>query len=228
VNARRLGDRGQRLVLLDNEAGAAGMAGETDAFMAEGTLGHRRAPEVGRRPNSPRSRTAGSDAEKALVLGSVGSTPSSGDGASARNRSTRSPSETCRGHRAPPAHRNVPDLAAMVGAALAPVLAALVRDAVREELRHAGDADPWVPHPRWPCASRRAACTLARSGAIEGVRRVGQGRGALYLVRQSALDAWIEAQTVDAAGGDHDDEYEREMGRRGLVSSAPRPARGRR
>src|SRR5690349_21609150 len=89
------------------------------------------------------------------------------------------------------------DMIAKVGAALAPVLIELVRDAVREELRGAGEADPWVPHPQWPCASRRAACALARSGALEGVRRVGQGRGALYLVRRSVLDAWIEAHPVD-------------------------------
>jgi len=55
---------------------------------------------------------------------------------------------------------------------------------------------------------------------------VGQGRGALYLVRQSALDAWIESQTVDAAREDHADDYEREMVQRGLVSGARRAARG--
>jgi len=112
------------------------------------------------------------------------------------------------------------DIVAKVGAALAPVLVALVRDAVREELRVAGDVDPWVPHPRWPCASRRAACALARSGALEGVRRTGQGRGALYLVRRSTLDAWIEGQTIDVAPEKQNDDYEREMARRGLVSRA--------
>ena len=110
------------------------------------------------------------------------------------------------------------DIIAKVGAALAPVLVALVRDTVREELRVAGDFDPWIPHPRWPCASRRAACALARSGALEGVRRTGQGRGALYLVRRSVLDAWIEGQTIDAAPERQDDDYEREMARRGLIS----------
>jgi hypothetical protein len=120
------------------------------------------------------------------------------------------------------------DLVAKVGAALAPVLVALVRDAVREELRDAGDADPWVPHPKWPCASRRAACALARSGALQGVRRVGHGRGALYLVRRSVLDAWIEAQPLDVANDTQDDDYEREMARRGLVPGATTAPRRRR
>jgi hypothetical protein len=111
------------------------------------------------------------------------------------------------------------DIVAKVGAALAPVLLALVRDTVREELRGAGDADPWIPHPRWPCVSRRAACELARSGALEGVSRVGRGRGTTYLVRRSVLDAWIEAHPVRAIDED-DDGYEREMARRGLVGAA--------
>ena len=120
---------------------------------------------------------------------------------------------------------------AKVGAALAPVLVALVRDAVREELRGTGDGDPWVPHPRWPCASRRTACALARSGVLDGVRRVGEGRGALYLVRRSVLDAWIEAHPIDAANEQEaleDDGYEREMARRGLVPGAAKAQRGRR
>jgi hypothetical protein len=119
-------------------------------------------------------------------------------------------------------------MVAKLGAALAPVLAAFVREAVREELRFVGEADPWVPHPRWPCASRRAACTLARSGALEGVRRVGRGRGALYLVRQSVLDDWIESQAVDAADEGSQDDYEREMQRRGLALGARSATRGRR
>jgi hypothetical protein len=120
------------------------------------------------------------------------------------------------------------DVIAKVGAALGPVLVALVRDAVREEMRVTGDADPWVPHPQWPCTSRRAACALARSGALAGVRRVGQGRGALYLVRRSVLDAWIEAHPVDVASTDEDDGYEREMARRGLVPGANGAPRRRR
>lgn len=120
------------------------------------------------------------------------------------------------------------DLVARIGTALAPVLVALVRDAVREQLRDAGEADPWVPHPKWPCASRRAACALARSGTLQGVRRVGQGRGALYLVRRSVLDAWIEAQPVDVANDAQDDEFEREMARRGLVPGEAAASRRRR
>src|SRR5512135_3087306 len=128
--------------------------------------------------------------------------------------------------------RTTDDVVAKVGAALAPILVALVRDSVREELRDAGEADPWVPHPRWPCASRRAACALARSGALEGVRRVGQGRGALYLVRRSVLDAWIESHPIDTPNEHQDDDYEREMTQRRLVTnaapaSAPAPRRRR-
>src|SRR4051812_510937 len=57
---------------------------------------------------------------------------------------------------------------------LARELAAFIRAEVCAAVRAAagGEADPWVPHPQWPCASRRAACALARSGDIEGVRRV--------------------------------------------------------
>jgi hypothetical protein len=123
--------------------------------------------------------------------------------------------------------RTTEDVMAQVGAALTPVLVALVREAVRAELRGASEADPWVPHPRWPCASRRAACALARSGALEGVRRVGKGRGALYVVRRSMLDAWIEAHLVDIANEEDDDGYEREMARRGLVAGAASAPRGR-
>lgn len=124
--------------------------------------------------------------------------------------------------------RSADDLVVKIGAVLAPVLVSLVRDVVREELHDSGDADPWVPHTRWPCASRRAACALARSGALPGVRRVGNGRGALYLVRCSVLDAWIESHPVDAAANDQHDDYEREMARRGLVpSAAPAPRRRR-
>ncbi len=101
---------------------------------------------------------------------------------------------------ATPARRSAQDIIIKLGGALVPVLRSLVRDAVREELHATGEADPWIAHPRWPCVSRRAACALARSGELHGVRRVGQGRGALYLVRRSVLDAWIEAHPVDAPG----------------------------
>ena len=127
--------------------------------------------------------------------------------------------------------RSANDMIAKIGVALAPVLIALVRDAVREEMRVGGDVDTWVPHPSWPCTSRRTACALARSGALEGVRRLGQGRGALYVVRRSVLDAWIEAHPIDAVNEPHepqDDGYEREMARRGLVPAASTAKRGRR
>ena len=41
-----------------------------------------------------------------------------------------------------------------------------------------------------------------------------------------ALDTWIEAQAVEPTCGAGDDDYEREMVRRGLVSGEPRRARG--
>jgi hypothetical protein len=52
------------------------------------------------------------------------------------------------------------------------------------------------------------------------VRRVGEGRGVLYLVRRSVLDAWIEAHPLDAPDKPGLDDYEREMSKRNL-----RPAR---
>jgi hypothetical protein len=60
------------------------------------------------------------------------------------------------------------------------------------------------------------------------VRRVGQGRGALYLVRRSVLEAWIEAHPVDVANDEQDDDYGREMARRGLVPSTIAAQRRRR
>ncbi|APR86219.1 Hypothetical protein A7982_11568 [Minicystis rosea] len=60
------------------------------------------------------------------------------------------------------------------------------------------------------------------------MRRVGHGRGALYLVRRSVLDAWIEAQPVDVANDAEDDDYEREMARRGLAPGATAAPRRRR
>src|SRR5262249_1006037 len=122
----------------------------------------------------------------------------------------------------PAAQGHTDEFGIKVGGALAPVLRSLVRSSVRAELQAAGEADPWIPHPRWPCVSRRAACALARSGDLQGVRRVGQGRGALYLVRRSVLDAWIEAHPVDTSGEAELDDYEREMSKRNL-----RPMRSR-
>ena len=121
-----------------------------------------------------------------------------------------------------PARGSAEDIILKLGSALAPALRSLVRSTVREELHATGDADPWIPHPRWPCASRRAACALARSGALDGVRRVGQGRGALYLVRRSVLDAWIEAHPLDTSGDTELDDYEREMSKRNLRSARSR------
>lgn len=113
---------------------------------------------------------------------------------------------------------------------LARELAKYIRATVHAEVRgaRADDLDPWVPHLRWPCASRRTACDLARSGQLEDVKRVGRGRGTLYLVRASALDAWVErehARAVDASG-EEQDEYEQEMSKRGLRrGAAPEQAR---
>jgi hypothetical protein len=76
--------------------------------------------------------------------------------------------------------------------------------------------DALAPVPRWPCASRRAAGALARSGALEGVRRTGEGRGALYVVRRSVLDAWVEAHPIDAVREPGVDDYEQEMTKRNL------------
>lgn len=60
------------------------------------------------------------------------------------------------------------------------------------------------------------------------MRRVGQGRGALYLVRRSVLDGGIEAHPLDAADEQQNDVYEREMRRRGLVPGASNAQEGRR
>ncbi len=103
-----------------------------------------------------------------------------------------------------------------LGDAFGPALRSFVRKTVREELNAAGEADPWIPHPRWPCASRRAACALARSGELQGVRRTGEGRGVLYVVRQSVLDAWIEAHPLDPVREPGVDDYEQEMTKRNL------------
>jgi hypothetical protein len=54
------------------------------------------------------------------------------------------------------------------------------------------------------------------------VRRVGHGRGALYLVRRSVLDAWIEAHPVDKSGESEFDDYEQEMSKRNLRPKRPR------
>lgn len=106
-----------------------------------------------------------------------------------------------------------------VAGALA-TLVRYIRATVRAEVRAArdgNDPDPWVDHRSWPCASRRAACALARSGALQGVARVGSGRGALYVVRRSELDRWIDSHRLDGAAEQHepapDDGYERARAR---------------
>jgi hypothetical protein len=97
-------------------------------------------------------------------------------------------------------------IARVVADELAPILVKLTRAVVREELRASGKAgeddtaDPWVPHSRWPfCSSRRAACALARSGAIDGVHKVGAGRGAVWLARRSALENYVLAHGAPVA-----------------------------
>jgi hypothetical protein len=114
------------------------------------------------------------------------------------------------------AHNGTDDFIIKLGGVLVPALRSLVRSTVREELNAAGEADPWIPHPRWPCASRRAACALARSGALEGVRRTGEGRGVLYVVRRSVLDAWIEAHPADVSREPEVDDFEQEMAKRNM------------
>jgi hypothetical protein len=77
------------------------------------------------------------------------------------------------------------------------------------------EPDPWVPHTEWPCVSRRAACQLARSGAVQGVQTVGKGPGTLHLARRSALAAWIEVQ--NPAEPAPEDDFDREMSKRNLI-----------
>jgi hypothetical protein len=104
--------------------------------------------------------------------------------------------------------------------------AVFVRDTVRRELRAAreagGETDPEVPHWLWPCPSRRAAVALAKSGAIDGVRRVGRGRGTAYLARRSALEAWIERESARGTEAEPVDDFARAMTHAGLVRGAAR------
>jgi hypothetical protein len=97
------------------------------------------------------------------------------------------------------------------------------------------DADPLVPHDRWTfCSSRRAACELARSGAIEGATLVGQGRGRRWVARRSALDAYVSKHGKPVA--DHDPKPANDAGPgevddllaqlRAVPASAPRMAKG--
>jgi len=116
--------------------------------------------------------------------------------------------------------------------ALARELASYIRSQVEQAVRGVGgrlEADPWVGHPTWVamglCPSLRAACSLARSGAIAGVCRIGNGRSTVYVARQSALDAWIQMHPVGAAAVESADEFELEMSKRKLV---PNERRGRR
>lgn len=95
------------------------------------------------------------------------------------------------------------DVADLVGGKLADALRQLVREEIARANRSPIEADPWVPHTRWPCTSRRAACELARSGAIEAVRK-----GSLWLARASAIDRWVTSpdEPGDAANDDEVDE----------------------
>lgn len=69
---------------------------------------------------------------------------------------------------------------------------------------------------------------LARSGAREEVRRLGQGCGALYLLRRAMLDAWIEARPIDASSDQQkwQDDDDREMARRWLLPGGSTAQRG--
>jgi hypothetical protein len=73
---------------------------------------------------------------------------------------------------------------------------------VLKELARRGtdDGDPWVAHTEWSFCSKRVACELARSGAIEGARRLDTreeksatkgGRGVVYIARRSALEKYV-------------------------------------
>jgi hypothetical protein len=90
---------------------------------------------------------------------------------------------------------------------IVPLLATVVRELVHGEL-HADDGDLWVPHTQWPCSSLRAARDLARSGALEGVRRLDHraapddergGRGVLFIARRSALERYIAERSKPIA-----------------------------
>jgi hypothetical protein len=113
------------------------------------------------------------------------------------------------------------------GAAVPPELlqglVKLVRATVSEEVRAAvhGEADPWIPHTAWPCASRRAAVALANSRAMPGVRKLGK----VFVVRRSELDAYIEAQRPDREPDAPADEFEQAMARYDLHKGAARVRR---
>jgi hypothetical protein len=74
----------------------------------------------------------------------------------------------------------------------------LARQIEHTEIRHAKalrNSDPWISHEEWMCCdSPSAARAVAKSGAIDGVRRTGKGRGTIYFARQSALDEWVQHQ----------------------------------
>lgn len=106
-------------------------------------------------------------------------------------------------------------------------LGKLIKGMVREAIavaRGGAEGDPWIPHPRWPCSSRRAAVVLARSGALAGVRKVGR----LFLVRQSALDAYVEAEHQKASAEEEappEDDFTKAMHKAGLQKRAARGGR---
>jgi hypothetical protein len=113
---------------------------------------------------------------------------------------------------------------------LARAVYALVDAAVQDRLAAraaGGDVDPELPHWQWwMCPSRRAAIALARTGAVQGVRRVGRGRSTAYLARRSALEAYVESEYGRAAELPVDDAFELAMRRRGLITGAA-PAHGK-
>jgi hypothetical protein len=93
----------------------------------------------------------------------------------------------------------IADLVAELGPVIGPRIVELARLVVAQMTRVPAEvaADPEIPHTRWPFAtSRRQACRIARSGAITGARREGDGRGAVWLARQSALDAYLDRHAV--------------------------------
>ncbi len=74
------------------------------------------------------------------------------------------------------------------GAEIIRLIALAVAPLVRAELAASADADPWVPHTKWPW-SRRVALARAKSfGAVKS--------GRTWLLRQSELDRAIEAMRV--------------------------------
>jgi hypothetical protein len=133
--------------------------------------------------------------------------------------------------------RSSTDLTALAVAELGPALGPAVARVLRAA--EPSSAEDWIPHPAWPFGSRRKCAELARSGAIEGVRRLGEGKGVLYLARRSALDAYIETHgrlvvhRDDKAANDRAPEAPTSgtgavLHELGFEAAPPRAAKGRR